>query len=295
MTQSVLFFDSGVGGLSVLQQVRLHSQPLNLRYVMDDAAFPYGTKSDDELAHRVLQVCLNAVNQLTPDVLVIACNTASTLTLPALRQILDIPVVGVVPAIKPAAKLAQQGHIGLLATPATVERLYINDLIQDFAEHCKVDRFGSSELVYWAEDFLLNGDPVTGLKDHLQPWFDQFPQMSHVVLGCTHFPLLKPQLHQHWPHIHWIDSGEAIARRVAVVLEQEQEQGQLSTTQYNSGPLGSISLHWTSEQKQQIAAQQFLQQLGDLTEASQLHLAEIDRLSPDASRRADNNPEPGSE
>lgn len=281
MTQSVLFFDSGVGGLSVLQQVRLHSPHLNLRYVMDDAAFPYGTKSDDVLTQRVQQVCFSAVQQCSPDILVIACNTASTLALPALRQALDIPVVGVVPAIKPAAQLAQRGHIGLLATPATVERLYINDLIQDFAEHCNVDRLGSSELVQWAEDYLASGQPVPQLQAHLQPWFERCPEMTHVVLGCTHFPLLKPQLQQLWPDIHWIDSGEAIARRVASLLHQsrklQKSESEKHSPEAHSGRDGELSLHWTSANLSQPAAQRFLLELGELTEATQLALHTADR------------------
>jgi len=256
MTQSVLFFDSGVGGLSVLAEVRQRCPQLNLRYLMDDAEFPYGIKPDKALSQRVLQVCSTAVDTFSPDLLVIACNTASTLTLPLLRQTLRIPVVGVVPAIKPAAELANGGHIGLLATPATVDRLYIEDLIQDFAEHCHVDRFGSSLLVEWAEQYLNDGLPSDGLKAHLQPWFSDFPQMNHVVLGCTHFPLLKPQLQQLWPDMHWIDSGEAIARRVESLLQ---------TAAQNTS--GKLSLHWTSNCPAPAGASRFLQNLGQLAQS----------------------------
>lgn len=258
MTQSVLFFDSGVGGLSVLEQVRLQSPQLNLHYLMDDAAFPYGVKHDDELSNRVLTVCLAAVNQWQPDLLVIACNTASTLTLPLLRQQLTIPVVGVVPAIKPAAQLAGNGQIGLLATPATVTRLYISDLIQDFADHCRVERFGSTELVCWAEHYLHTGVVPDNLYDHLNPWFQQHPQMSHVVLGCTHFPLLKPLMQQLWPAIHWIDSGAAIARRVATLLTPQTDG------------TGQLALHWTSDRPAPAGASRFLQRLGPLSDSRPL-------------------------
>lgn len=271
MTQSVLFFDSGVGGLSVLAEVRQLCPQLELRYLMDDAEFPYGLKPDDTLQQRVVQVCQQAVTAFSPDLLVIACNTASTLALPQLRQQINIPIVGVVPAIKPAAELAKGGHIGLLATPATVDRLYIQDLIQDFAEHCNVDRFGSSQLVQWAEDYLLDGKPLSQLKDHLQPWFNDYPAMSHVVLGCTHFPLLKQQLSQHWPHISWIDSGEAIARRVASLLHLSPAA--TSRSQVSEQPALSdagIHLHWTSSQSHQPGAERFLRQLGKLQDVGSL-------------------------
>ena len=258
MAQSVLFFDSGVGGLSVLAEVRQRCPQLNLRYLMDDAEFPYGVKPDDALSQRVLAVCCQAVAEFSPDLLVIACNTASTLALPLLRQQLDIPVVGVVPAIKPAAELAKGGHIGLLATPATVDRLYIEDLIQDFAEHCQVDRFGSRQLVEWAEQYLIDGADIAELKSHLQPWFSDYPQMTHVVLGCTHFPLLKAQLSGLWPNIHWIDSGEAIARRVEFLLSP------------TPGDEGTLSLHWTSVKTTQAGAQRFLQQVGNISEQHSL-------------------------
>lgn len=255
MTHSVLFFDSGVGGLSVLEQVHQRCSPFNLRYVMDDAAFPYGTKTDEALSQRVLQVCQQAVQQFSPDLLVIACNTASTLTLPLLRQCLTIPVIGVVPAIKPAAQQTLSGHIGLLATPATVERLYIEDLIQDFAGHCTVSRLGSRELVEWAEQLLRDGIINPALRSHLQPWFDSNPKMSHVVLGCTHFPLLKPHFETLWPHIHWIDSGEAIARRVS----------ELMPANHNSSAR-TLALHWTSAASEQPGAERFLRRLGSLGE-----------------------------
>jgi len=269
MSQSVLFFDSGVGGLSVLAEVRQLCPQLELRYLMDDAQFPYGLKPDDALQKRVVEVCQQAVSAFAPDLLVIACNTASTLTLPQLRQTIDIPIVGVVPAIKPAAALANGGHIGLLATPATVDRLYIKDLIQDFAEHCQVVRFGSSQLVQWAEDHLLNDQPLTELKDHLQPWFNDYPAMSHVVLGCTHFPLLKQQLRQHWPAISWIDSGEAIARRVASLLQQPLTAPSQISGQ-SAAPHAGMHLHWTSSQPHQPGAERFLRQLGKLQDVRSL-------------------------
>src|SRR5690606_35226144 len=147
-----------------------------------------------------------------------SCNTASTLALPALREALAIPVVGVVPALKVAAAACPGGEIGLLATPATVHRPYTDNLIREFAAGCRVRRLGSRELVQWAEDWVAEGREPDGLFAHLNGWLTQPDPVSHVVLGCTHFPLLRPMLARLWPTVTWVDSGEAIARRVAQLL-----------------------------------------------------------------------------
>lgn len=214
----VLVFDSGVGGLSVAAEIRrrLPTQPLH--YLMDSAGFPYGTKDDATLTARVVEVCRDAVTAQQPRMLVVACNTASTLALPALRAALPIPVVGVVPALKVAAAACPGGEIGLLATPATVHRPYTDNLICEFAAGCRVRRLGSRELVQWAEDWVAEGREPDGLFAHLNGWLTQPDPVSHVVLGCTHFPLLRPMLARLWPTVTWVDSGEAIARRVAQLL-----------------------------------------------------------------------------
>src|SRR5690554_6959293 len=157
MTNTVLIFDSGVGGLSILKEIHQQLPQLNLNYLMDNAAFPYGTKSDEFLTKRVIEVCSKAVAELAPDILVVACNTASTLALPQLRAALKIPVVGVVPAIKTAANLSTTKVIGLIATPATVCRPYTDNLVAEFAPNCEVHRLGSTELVLWAEKHINQG------------------------------------------------------------------------------------------------------------------------------------------
>lgn len=214
----VLVFDSGVGGLSVAAEIRRRLPGLSLHYLMDSAGFPYGNKDDDTLVERVLRVCGEAVAQQQPRMLVVACNTASTLVLPALRAALDIPVIGVVPALKVAAQASPGGNIGLLATPATVNRPYTDNLIREFAAGCRVRRLGSTELVQWAEDWVGFGREPAALFEHLDSWLTTPDPVSHVVLGCTHFPLLRPMLERLWPTIVWVDSGEAIARRVEQLL-----------------------------------------------------------------------------
>lgn len=154
--------------------------------------------------------------------MVIACNSASTLALPALRQTLDIPIVGVVPAIKPAAQKSQNKVIGLLATNGTVNRHYTDELISNFADDCEVIRVGSSKLVQLIEK-KMRGDnhQQAAYAEILKPLREHvgWDALDTVVLACTHFPLAKQELSEAAPEVsHWIDSGEAIARRVESLL-----------------------------------------------------------------------------
>lgn len=251
MTANILIFDSGVGGLSVLQEIQQRIPQVALHYLMDNAAFPYGTKKDAYLIERVIDVCTQAVNQLQPDLIVIACNTASTLALNELRALIQQPIVGVVPAIKVAAAQSTVNDIGLIATLATVNRSYTQRLINDFAADKQVHKFGSDLLVRMAEDYinLAHQPSLSELEQHLAPWFADAPKLSHVVLGCTHFPLLKPQLQKLWPKIHWIDSGAAIARRVEQLLPKNEHAAPAAT-----------HLYWTDEQHSPSGVASFLAQ-----------------------------------
>lgn len=233
----VLVFDSGVGGLSVAAEIRRQWPQLSLAYVCDNAALPYGTKPDDWLIPRIVQVCVAAVAASGARALVVACNTASTLALTALREALSIPVIGTVPAIKPAATLArarqsaarrEKGEppvFGLLATSATVRRPYTEQLIRDFAADCRVIRVAADPLVAEAER-RLRGEPerpevvAASLAD-----LAAVEALEVVILGCTHFPLLGADIArvlgsresaEASPAL--VDSGAAIARRVAEVL-----------------------------------------------------------------------------
>jgi len=219
----VLVFDSGVGGLSVLDAIAASGHALELDYVADNAWLPYGLKSDDELRARVPALLQRMVEQWGPHAVVVACNTASTIALDAVRAVLTVPVVGVVPPIKPAAALTRTGVIGLLATPATVKRAYTDDLIAQFAADKKVVRHGSAPLVQAAEQKLRGETPdAAALADALNGLFgapDGGADIDVVALACTHFPLLTRELADAAPRAAvWLDSGEAIARRVAHVL-----------------------------------------------------------------------------
>jgi glutamate racemase len=218
----VLVFDSGVGGLSVMREIAALLPQIRLTYAADNAAFPYGTKTERELVARVSAVIGTLVDRIAPDIVVIACNTASTTALEAVRKFLTVPVIGVVPAIKPAAAASQSRVIGLLGTRATVASPYTATLIAQFAAGCTVLTYGSPELVEAAER-KMQGLPVdmAEVAAVLQRLFGQpgGEKLDTVVLGCTHFPLLGAELAAMSPHpVTWMDSGAAIARRVATML-----------------------------------------------------------------------------
>ena len=218
----ILVFDSGVGGLSIVQEILKKLPFAPLVYASDNAFFPYGTKGEAELVERVDAVLHRLLAIYAIDIIVVACNTASTLALPHIRNHFSQPVVGVVPAIKPAAALSKSGVIGLLATPATVARPYTHNLIREYAAKAEVISVGSSELVQIAER-KLRGEALDAgeIGAILQP-FRHHPQgdaMDVLVLACTHFPLLRDELAAWFsPQVQLIDSGEAIARRVASLL-----------------------------------------------------------------------------
>jgi len=216
----ILIFDSGVGGLSILEQIRKQHPHCAFMYASDNAAFPYGPKSESALVDRVDRV-LRQLQLLTQaDIIVIACNTASTLALPRIRSHFTQPVIGVVPAIKPAAKVSKTKVIGLLATPGTVKRDYTQQLIDDFAPDCRVIAIGSSELVALAEQKLRQeAVDINTITPIVAPFVNEHA-LDTVVLACTHFPLLTQELQQVLHRVpHWVDSGEAIARRVGYWLE----------------------------------------------------------------------------
>ncbi|MDX5433170.1 MAG: glutamate racemase [Halomonas sp.] len=218
MSGPILIFDSGVGGLSVVPPLRRHLPDAALVYACDNAMMPYGTRPDDWLVARILAVCEAAVAASGCCVLVVACNTASTLALDALRAHLTVPVVGTVPAIKPAAAMSASRHIGLLATSATVARPYTDRLIEAFAADCRVTRVAADPLVREAARFLAGAEPDQAIIDTVTAPLWASADLDTVVLGCTHFPLLGERLIAASPRpIRLIDSGEAIARRTAEV------------------------------------------------------------------------------
>lgn len=214
----ILFFDSGVGGLSVLGPTRALLPTAPIVYAADSAAFPYGTRSEAEIADRVPQLLGRLVDRYRPRLAVIACNTASTIALDHARAALDLPIVGTVPAIRPAALLSETRVIGVLGTEATVRQPYVDDLAQRFAADCTVIRHGSKELVELAEAKLA-GDRIdpAAIAAALAPLraAPKGAAIDVIVLACTHFPLLAEEIAQAWPGISLVDGGPGIARRIA--------------------------------------------------------------------------------
>ncbi|MDX2275197.1 MAG: aspartate/glutamate racemase family protein [Hyphomonadaceae bacterium] len=222
----VLVFDSGVGGLSVLDAIASADMALELDFLADAAWLPYGLKADADVAARVPELIAAVAAEWRPDLVVIACNTASTIALAGTRAALPhTPVVGVVPPIKPAAAATQTGTFAILATPATIRRPYTLDLIAQFAADKNVIRVGSSVLVE-AGERKLRGLPVD--KAAVAAVIDEMFQapggerIDVVALSCTHFPLLLEELTVAAPQpCLWVDSGEAIARRVRALLDPQ--------------------------------------------------------------------------
>jgi len=251
---TVLVFDSGLGGLTVLREIAASRHDLDLVYAADDAVFPYGRLEDDALIARVSAVMDELIARYRPSLAVIACNTASTLTLPVLRASHAIPFVGTVPAVKPACAQSKTKRISVLATPGTVKRDYTRALIAEFAGDCQVDLVGSAHLAPLAEAFL-RGEEVADerIAAEIAPSFrEDGAKTDTVVLACTHYPLLLERLKElaPWP-VEWVDPAPAIARRVGSLLA-------------TPGPAATapVRVHFTSGKAPGVALAKSLQSFG---------------------------------
>jgi len=225
----ILFFDSGVGGLSVLDEARRLLPQASAIYVADSAGFPYGIKSEAEIAVRVPALLGRLAERYHPRLIVIACNTASTIALAAVRAALDLPIVGTVPAIKPAAKISKTRVIGVLGTDATVRQPYVDRLAAEFASDCLVLRHGSAELVDLAEA-ELRGQPAGDdrYRAVLAGLFEQpgGERLDVIVNACTHFPLVADRLAAAAPHpVTFVDGSAGIARRIGALTDGQAWPG----------------------------------------------------------------------
>ena len=223
-TPRILLFDSGMGGLTVARAVARQLPEAHLVYAADNAGFPYGAWKEEALVKRIIRVIGDLIRRVEPHIVVIACNTASTIALAQLRETYKVPFVGTVPAIKPAAAQTKSGIIGVLATPGTVSREYTHALIHTYAFHCKVFLHGARRLAEIAEQ-KLKGRPVDPeeLRHEIAPVFRrrEGKRTDVVVLGCTHYPLLVDDMMAVAPwEVTYIDPAPAIARRVADVLDE---------------------------------------------------------------------------
>ena len=230
----ILIFDSGLGGLTVHAEVRKARPDAAFTYLADDAVFPYGRLSPEALIERVMAVVGAEMTKNPADMIVVACNTAATLVLPHLRAAYACPVVGTVPAIKPAAAMSISRLFSVLATPGTVERDYTRDLVQTFASDCAVTLVPCATLASLAEA-ALRGEPVADadIADEIRTAFVEKDgrRTDTIVLACTHYPLLLDRLKAvaPWP-VAWIDPAPAIARRVV------QLAGPISERAPDAGP-----------------------------------------------------------
>ncbi|HEX8584040.1 MAG TPA: glutamate racemase [Allosphingosinicella sp.] len=225
----ILVFDSGIGGLSVLGPIRALLPQTPIVYAADSAGYPYGTRRAAEIEARVPAMLGRLAERFDPELVVIACNTASTIALDAVRFALDLPVVGTVPAIKPAAALSKSRAIGVLGTEATVRQPYLDRLIEEFASDCMVVRHGSAELVDLAEAKLRGEatDPLAyrRILDALYA-APGGERIDTVVLACTHFPLVEEELAAASSRpVRFVDGKEGIARRTAWLLRGREWAG----------------------------------------------------------------------
>ncbi|SHL62519.1 glutamate racemase [Bradyrhizobium lablabi] len=223
---TILVFDSGLGGLTVLREIVAARPDAHYVYVADDAFFPYGHHSEEGIIARVVPLIGKLIEKHAPDLVVVACNTASTLVMSHLRERYEVPFVGTVPAIKPACAQSRTKRVSVLGTKGTVKREYTKALIRDFAQGCEVTLVGSGELASLAEA-ALSGVEVSDIEiaAELKPCFvgdgERDPARTDtVVLACTHYPLLMDRLVAlaPWP-VDWIDPAPAIARRVSDLLK----------------------------------------------------------------------------
>ncbi len=248
----VLFFDSGVGGLSIFQNVLQVNNSIKAFYLFDHEFFPYGNKEESFLKERVLFLVKDAVVKFNIDLVVIACNTASTIVLPLLRDNIDIPIVGVVPAIKPACLQSKSKVVGLLATPGTCKREYTQNLIDKFNNGCEVIKIGSTDLVAIAENKLCGRIVnLRSIEKILEQFFDINNAVDCIILGCTHFPFLQDEIKSILKEkVFLIDSGKAVANHVKNILNIDSS---ISTNKDNKEHLAFYTGNLENKDKYEIA------------------------------------------
>jgi glutamate racemase len=219
--ETILLFDSGLGGLTVFREVVAVRPQADYIYVADDAAFPYGAIDESVLVARVVGLMGELIDAHRPDLIVIPCNTASTIVLPDLRKKFTVRFVGTVPAIKPACAASLTKRVSVLGTEGTVAREYTRALIRDYGHGCEITLVGSKKLAGFAEEELRGVPPGdAAIAAEIAPCFrDDGKRTDTVVLACTHYPLLLDRLHalSPWP-VNFVDPAPAIARRVIDLL-----------------------------------------------------------------------------
>lgn len=238
----VLLFDSGIGGLTVLVEVRKLLPDAPIIYAADVAGLPYGAKTEAEVAARVCGLLGRMAERWQPRLICIACNTASTIALSMVRDVLETPIVGTVPAIKPAAALSKTGVIGVLGTQATIRQAYVDRLEAEFAQGKTLIRHGANALVALAEG-KLRGEPVSAdaVRREIAALLDhpQAQELDTLVLACTHFPLLADELRAAiGREIQLVDGAQGIARRVASLISGQELERTAPDRAITTGSIG---------------------------------------------------------
>ena len=235
-------FDSGVGGLTILSALRQELPYENYIYFGDTANCPYGTRSETEIIELSIQACRFLIEQGVK-LIVVACNTASQAALNSLRATFtSIRFVGVVPAVKPAKRATKKGRIGIAATNQAAKAIYLQRLIDEFAGGIQAFAVGCPDLVTLVEQGEIDGLAVEqAVKQAFHPILKE--DVDVIVLGCTHFPALRPVIERVTFHkIHIIDSGTAVARRTHYVLDAE---GFIQPGTLNDAHIGNLET-WCS-------------------------------------------------
>jgi len=214
----VAFLDSGIGGLPYLAAARLLLPSTPCVYLADRENFPYGDRTPERITAAVTAAVQRLLTATDPRVVVIACNTASVVALPALRARFDLPFVGVVPAVKTAAASAPGGRFGVLATQQTVEGEYLRGLVASHAAGCTVVALPAAALVRFVEEDLLGstrGERLARVAVEVARLKDE--RIRTLVLGCTHFLHLEEEFREVLARegITVVDSREGVARQVA--------------------------------------------------------------------------------
>lgn len=257
-------FDSGVGGLSVLHHIRQTLPDERLIYVADSGHVPYGEKSPEYITRRSLALTRFLIEQ-GADAIVIACNTATAAAAATLRKQFAIPIVGMEPAVKPAAAATRSGVVGVLATTGTLESARFAALLERYGEEVEIVTQGCPGLVEQVE----RGD-LTGPETHALVERYTAPLLARgadtLILGCTHFPFLAPLIREVvGPDVILIDTGEAVARQLQRRIKAElpsRASGEASAQFFTSGDAAQasriMSVLWGKKVSAQRLPQEFL-------------------------------------
>jgi glutamate racemase len=213
-------FDSGLGGLSIIEEIRRLLPNEDIIYYADNANVPYGGRSDEWLRARSLEITEFLLDQ-GAKAIVVACNTASAAGLEHLRARHDLPIVGLVPAVKPAVAYTRTGTIGVLATEATMRGQLLADVIERFAAPAGVDVVTTAPdglVVAVERGELSTPETAEAVRRAVSPMIER--GVDAIVLGCTHYPYLKPLIRElAGDDVLIIDSSDGVARQTRRVLE----------------------------------------------------------------------------